>query len=163
MCNAKFCAAFVGCAASLFFLFVLLMVRGLTFSPRVRGKEQARKKRKTGRSNSQIFASLPKRDLTMFMYKLRRKTFYYYQSARKRGGCFTSNPPDEDTFLTATHDSLAVATEFDSVDARGVRATDSEKRDGFVGLFFFFFFFFFFFSFVSKYFYDRVGAAAGNG
>ena len=90
------------------------------------------------------------------MYKLRRKTFYYYQSARKRGGCYTSNPPDEDTFLTATHDSLAVATEFDSVDARGVHATDSEKRDGFVGLFFFFFFFFFFFSFVSKYFYDRV-------
>ena len=74
----------------------------------------------------------------MFMYKFRRKTFYYYQNARKRGGCFTSNPPDEDTFLTATHDSLAVATEFDSVDARGVRATDSEKRDGFVGLFFFF-------------------------
>ena len=33
------------------------MVGGLTFKPTVRGKEQAGKKRKTGRSNSQIFAS----------------------------------------------------------------------------------------------------------
>ena len=155
VCDAKFCAAFFGCAASLFFSFCLVeMVGSLIFKPTCqREGTGAKETQNRPKQQPQFFASLPKRDLTMFMYKLRRKTFYYYQSARKRGGCYTSNPPDEDTFLTATHDSLAVATEFDSVDARGVRATDSEKRDGFVGLFFFFFFFFFFFSFVSKYFF----------
>ena len=62
------------------------MVGGLTFKPTVRGKEQAERNAKPAEATAK-FLPLPKRDLTMFMYKLRRKTFYYYQSARKRGGC----------------------------------------------------------------------------
>jgi len=76
-----------------------------------------------------------------------------------------SNPPDEDAaFLTATDDSLAVAAELESVDARGVGAADGEERDFLLILFFFFLFFsWFFFAFVSEELHDGVGAAAGDG
>ena len=62
------------------------MVGGLTFKPVSEGRNRRERNAKPAEATAK-FLPLPKRDLTMFMYKLRRKTFYYYQSARKRGGC----------------------------------------------------------------------------
>ncbi len=73
------------------------------------------------------------------------------------------NPPDKyAAFGAAADDSRTISSKFDSVDARGVRATDGEEREAFVVSFVVLV------RFVGgwrvfKEFYDWVGAATGDG